>query len=224
MHCKKCDAVFYMDSGGRLTLGEPPTEKPKTKKGATAGRSKDYDDPLDALKRIPKWVPWTFALACVGLLIWMSLPLFETMFTGLPKGIEARANYFATAFIEKDWKRMKKLTRGKDNQDAMLEWVKQVRPYYPDVDPTAYALPVIEFKDLSQRVTVADDPMAPTPITSDMPSDETQTEIRITPPPDPSGKLTSLPFLIVLKWKKAGDWWIDGQATYGIADQSGPGR
>jgi ribosomal protein S27E len=224
MHCKKCDAVFFMDSGGRLTLGEPPTEKPKVvKRDPKTGRaSRDDDDPLAPLKHIPKWVYWMFGIAILGLTLWMGKGVIERVFTGLPSGLEKRSIFFAEAFIDKDWKRMKKLIPDKPGQEAMLTWLKEIRPFYPN--PRAdLGLPVIEYKDLTAPAAqTSDDPMAPAPTDEEKSaSDLTMSEMRILPPPDENGKSTGDPFTIVLTWKRQGDWVIDGEATLSNSAASG---
>jgi hypothetical protein len=223
MHCKKCDAVFFMDSGGRLTLGEPPVEKPKAKKGGTTSRSAKDDDPLAPLKHIPKWFYWAIGAAVLGFVVWTGWGTFNSIFTGLPNGLESRATFFANAFLEKDWKKMKKLAADKEGQDELLKWVLEVRQYYPDQDMNAWGTPVIEYSDTLPRTMDSDEPLGA--VTPSEPVTAAQTMVRLIPPPGPDGNITGDPFTIVVDWKKErGDWWIDGTSTNGNAKASGPNK
>jgi hypothetical protein len=43
LHCNKCDAIFYMDSDGKVMLGEAPSARAKAEAEAKSTTPQQYD-------------------------------------------------------------------------------------------------------------------------------------------------------------------------------------
>lgn len=145
MHCKKCEAVFYMDPSGKIVLGDPdaPKRAPKPPAGAPGApkvkKRKDSDppdlNPLNLIQGLPKPAQVGLLVAiAVGALFASGLPgmLSKAIFgKTLPADILERGVYVGDTFAEGDPSTVpsgfKRIVA--DGTQADLEtWYKETRP------------------------------------------------------------------------------------------------
>jgi ribosomal protein S27E len=147
MHCKKCDAVFHMQKGGKVVLGEPgvakPTQPNKPGKGGPAGKGgkasppkaarKSQDSPFgaagDFLAIVPAWAKAT-AVGVLVLLValtqgWLGFLMPKPAAYG--NDIDSRIIYVGNAFVDKNNGNIRNVTSG-DTRDAIDKWVELMRP------------------------------------------------------------------------------------------------
>jgi hypothetical protein len=132
MHCKKCDAVFYIDRGGRTILGEPPD--PKAEKERAKAKAKRQQtttaapDLKEAWRETPKAVKGLLALAILGLLFYFFImPIIFRPKTQEPVTIDERLPVVAQAFVDDDRSKVIKYAVP-DTVDDLTHWLEQARP------------------------------------------------------------------------------------------------
>jgi hypothetical protein len=129
MHCKKCDAVFHMNSNGRVILGEPPHAGDKSDR--KAGRARQTSGNVDlslagTLKAIPTPVKVGAVVVAVAALIF-----FTVDFSGdnSPKPV---ATNVAQGIVNGDKSRVTSLAMDKTEGSAG-EWFEKVRSSSPSL-------------------------------------------------------------------------------------------
>ncbi len=123
MHCKKCDAVFYMDKSGHIVLGDPDDPRKKFKPvggsggggggGGTATKAKapkakkkssgggDESPITELIRNIPKQVKiGIVGVAVVAAAFAMGLNPMKLLPKGAPKSLEGRLDYVANKFAD----------------------------------------------------------------------------------------------------------------------------
>lgn len=134
MHCKKCDAVFHLDSTGKPALGEPAAAKGS--KAAKGGRAKD--EPLDPigivaekLSHTPKPIWMTLLVLGGGYLLWT---VFQFLRPGPATAEQSMAVLIQTAtdaFLEKDVPKLKAMATSDTEEDA-AKIIEDFRPLVGD--------------------------------------------------------------------------------------------
>jgi hypothetical protein len=198
MHCKKCDAVFYLDATGKPKIGEPPSAKGAKKKG-----QREENEPLDPigivaekLVKVPRPIYYTLG----GLLSVYLLYVIYSSMGSRPRPASAdfaeKNLYATTAFIDKDISTLKSLATS-DSQDEAAKLVEVIRPLVGDKDG----------KGTSYEVT-ASAVSFPDPL-----GDEPHVEMALQAPPLPDGKAPPI-FTLELIWiKGAKKYFLNGKAT-----------
>jgi len=137
MHCKKCDAVFYMDGGGKMVLGEPPSARAKDtaaagKKGAKPKSKKDQNlDPIGELLRSPALKKIGIGVLGVAGVLFIGYTLVGAL-TPKAKGLVESNEDAARAVISKDADALKRLAVPGTEADV-AKWFEQVSPQIGDI-------------------------------------------------------------------------------------------
>lgn len=135
MHCKKCDAVFFMDKSGKIVMGDPSqiaARKNKDPKQAAARKRAEYETPSFGalIMGLPTPVKVVALVALLGVLAYASG--FHKRFRfggggGIPKSLLGRAEYAANAFADNLPDKLKPIITPGD--DAVLQqWFEALRP------------------------------------------------------------------------------------------------
>lgn len=146
MHCKACDATFYMDQGGKIVLGDP-NKKGKQRSRSYQPTSFGFDTGMGELSEqygplLKKYAP-LIAAVLVVLLIGQNV---MKMIQGRPKSVEDYAKTAAEAFISEDKSKLRSLCT-KESTGAADEIISQIRPKFKttstvdDITPLASTLP-----------------------------------------------------------------------------------
>lgn len=138
MHCKKCDAAFHMDRGGRLVLGEPPREGGKKdrnagKPAASKKKKKRTDEVnpglvaifVEALGGIPKQVWGVLGLCIVAFFGWK---LLAPIIAPPPQSLLARTRTAAEAFARKDFAQLEGIAVP-GTSDPLKQWMDQAHAH-----------------------------------------------------------------------------------------------
>lgn len=137
MHCKKCDAVFYMDGGGKMVLGEPPSARAKDtaaagKKGAKPKSKKDQNlDPIGELLRSPVLKKIGIGLAGAVALLLLGSSLMRALRPTV-KGLVEFNEDAARAVVTKDVEALKRLAAPGTEADVAA-WYDKITPLVGDV-------------------------------------------------------------------------------------------
>jgi hypothetical protein len=192
MHCKKCDAVFYMDSGGRITLGEPPA----TKKGRKGSEPEDPFDVFGKLGKLPKGIWYTLGVLIVGYIgynlvgwIWSGLAG-----GGLPDNVETLSKYVGEAFADGRIKDLRGVAVP-GTEDNVEKWFKDNRKYFGDFGKQGPGNDVVVNVDIETQA-----------------QDSANVKAMLLPPQENDEKGNPQPSLTLkLPWIKAdGHWRLDG--------------
>ncbi len=157
MHCKKCDAVFYMDPSGKIVLGDPDAPKTRMAKPAAGApgapgapkvkKRKDSDppdlNPLRLVSGLPKPVQIGLVVTAMVVGLWASgIPrtLGKAIFgETLSKDILERAVYVGDAYGEgkADGSLPRAFNRvtAEGTQADLETWFKESRPEFKFVGP-----------------------------------------------------------------------------------------
>lgn len=132
LHCKKCNAVFFLDTEGLVHLGEPVDEEAERRR-ELARREKEALAPLEQgfghywkTRPMPvkagvlSVVGGVFSLA-LGPVLWAQSPL--------PTTLDGRAEYVASAFADNAPGWLDDLTAPETSAD-LDKWMDQVRPSF----------------------------------------------------------------------------------------------
>lgn len=146
MHCKACDATFYMDQGGKIVLGDPG------KKGKQRSRSYQptnfgFDTGMGEFSEqygplLKKYAP-LIAVVLIVLLIGQNV---VKRIQGRPKSVEDYAKTAAEAFITENAQQLRSLCTKESKTDAD-EIIAKIRPKFKttstaaDITPLASMLP-----------------------------------------------------------------------------------
>jgi hypothetical protein len=126
MHCKKCDAVFHMDSNGRIVLGEPPRpgEKPKSRTGGRARQTKSTNpdiSPIKLMQSVPK--PVWITLGAILLLVFI---IRNVNFNPPPESPLLKLQDIVKAAVNGDKSTLGSLSIGSTGPDAE-KWSEKIR-------------------------------------------------------------------------------------------------
>ncbi len=132
LHCKKCDAVFHLDTEGQVHLGEPVDEEAERLRDK-ARREKDALAPLEQgfgmyWKTRPRPVK-VGVLSVVGVLLSLTLGPVLWARAPFPGTLEGRAEYAASAFAD-DAPRWLKDLAAPGTLDDLYQWMEQARPQF----------------------------------------------------------------------------------------------
>jgi len=198
MHCKKCDAAFYLDASGKPILGEPPAAK-GAKAAAKAARSPN--EPLDPIGIVAGYLaklPKPFWYTVLGA---FTLYLLYFGYSHLGSGgsaptpeadMETQIAKAAEAFVHKDLDALKKLTP----PDSFEDMAKLVEAYQPKVVSGA----------------VKPDEVAITFGRVEEGGDEPYVNVNLLTPGPPGEK--SRNFNLFLCWfQDNGRWWLNGTTS-----------
>jgi hypothetical protein len=124
MHCKKCDAVFHMDSSGKIMLGEPGGGKaPKARRDSSKDEPVDYIGLLFKSKAVR--VGAVVALvAVVGYYAIQALPRLGP--APLPTALDDLTLYAGEAVADMDTRSLRKIT-APDTWNDFLKWYEERR-------------------------------------------------------------------------------------------------
>jgi hypothetical protein len=209
LHCKKCDAIFYLDSSGRVVLGEPgaKTKAPRLKKiEVDTGALGDVLDSVKALSRRGK------ALAAVGLVAFAGYLALSHAHAGgsvLPPGVapdslQGRSILAAEAFVSQDTATLRRMTASGTEKD-LEAWYQAVRPFigdYKSQEP-GYDVSVAVLAMGNQAKTEGATSTAETDLIF---------------PAKPGETTTEDPYKLRLAWKcEADEWRLDGTSLKNTA-------
>jgi hypothetical protein len=132
LHCKKCNAVFYLDTDGLVHLGEPVDEEAERRR-ELARREKEALAPLELgfahyWKTRPMPVK-AAVLSVVGGALSLMLGPVLLAHSPLPKTLDGRAEYVASAFADDAPGWLKELT-APGTSDDLYQWMEQARPTF----------------------------------------------------------------------------------------------
>ncbi len=203
MHCKKCDAVFYLDATGKPVLGEPPSSRGG--KGGKAGKKARPDnEPLDPIgivaekiSELPRAVWYTLGglvllgAAYVGFMN-MKPPALSN-----EERLLMKMNVVARAFIDKDMNTLNDMASG-GSQGEVAKWVETFRPRVGD-----------NGTGTSENIMVSLVP--PSELVTDVPLDAQASLIA----PSPGGDAPAPPpyILHLAMIYLEGKWYLDGKTT-----------
>jgi hypothetical protein len=140
MHCKKCDAVFFMDRSGKIVMGDPGQIGRKGSKEAKQAKAakgeKRYEEPFatsftELLLKSPLWFKIGLGLALVFLVVQMRGGVKLPNWFGPPvaNDAELRAAYVAAAFIDQEPEKIKKIAVPGTEADIPT-WIGEFRPQF----------------------------------------------------------------------------------------------
>jgi hypothetical protein len=136
MHCKKCDAIFFMDKSGKVMMGDPAVinarKSGKDPKQATRKKA-DYDNPTFTamLTGLPTPAKAAALVALLAALFFATGMHKKIRFGGggIPSSLVGRAEYTAMAFADDKPDKLKPIiTPGSDA--ALAEWFSTLRPQF----------------------------------------------------------------------------------------------
>lgn len=202
MHCKKCDAVFYMDSGGRITLGEPPAGK---KGRAKSAASEDPYDVFGKLGKLPKGIWYTLGLVIVGYIGWaFVLPIVAWLFkSSAPEGLNDLTVYVGEAFADSRVSDLRAVAASETANDVE-RWFKDNRKFFGEFGPQVPGNDVVINVTLGAESANAADSKAV-----------------LLPPKDKDEEGNPQPSLtLTLPWVKEGGLWrLDGKQVLNFGVQ-----
>ncbi len=233
MHCKKCDAVFYMDQSGKIVLGDPDDLKRKKQPKQAKKQSTDVLDLGfgDLVKKIPKPVQGTIvvvALLVVAYAMGLRLPKFGT---SIPKELLGRAQFVGDAFADEQTSLLNKIAAPGTEGD-IAQWYEKARPSFKFTGPQGPGNVVM------MTATVAKE---------DRTSGEAEVIIHLLPPPKPEkppevvaqekakpnqrkpktalGYNADGSFDLPTFWSLSNDMWVlDGTKTLNALSESGTSK
>jgi hypothetical protein len=135
MHCKKCDAVFFMDKSGKIMLGDPDkinARKNKAIEPKQAKKKADYETPSigTMLLRMPKQAKVALLLVALASLAYATgMHRRIRLPTGVPKSLLGRAEYAMNVFADDAPDRMKAIIVP-GTEDALRQWFELLRPAF----------------------------------------------------------------------------------------------
>lgn len=206
LRCKRCNARFYIDQGGRLMLGTPPADQPSAPRVRVATRLA-HADLMKPLARIPR--PAWMAAGAIVLVLGLYLGL-QALYGGgppIPETLEQRARYVATALLEGDRSAVGSIAVDGTGRDAS-KWFDAIRPASWRVRPP-------EGADLEVDVLYSNQKSgdACTVVTVTFPSPSDDGAKGPTGDPDGGAKVKparSLELLLYWKLDGRGAWLLDG--------------
>lgn len=160
LHCKKCDAVFYMDAMGQVVLGDPADQGKKKGRGAKPAKKKSSEVSMDVgaelselVEKVPKPVRIGGAVAAVLALIYFFVPMPNLGGAPLPpaEDLLGRAGYLAElAFIDEKPSNLKKITAPGTEAEAQ-QWYQDLRPTFDYKGPKKQGNIVLISGDIVQK-------------------------------------------------------------------------
>ena len=212
MHCKKCNAFFYLDASGKPVLGEPPSLKAKGKPGEEdrANEPPDYIGMLfNQLVKIPKPIWLTLAVGLTGYVLWIGvLPLLKSAPLNATQLFTRRAKEAVTAFLNKDGSALSYMaTPGTENE--LKRFAEEHR-----VD-------VGDGKTSDEGITI---------VAGDLPAEINATEaaesnMSLIPAPSYDGTPNPPPYVLRLFWIfDKGKLMLDGKKTLAAAEEDAKER
>jgi hypothetical protein len=198
MHCKKCDAAFYLDASGKPILGEPPVAKGA--KAAAAKTARSPNEPLDPigiaagyLAKLPKPFWYTVLAVFVLYVGYTGYSMFGGPAAPTPQAdLETQIAKAAEAFVHKDLDALKKLTPA----DTYADVVKLVETFQP---------PLLEGGAKPDDIAVTSGRVVE--------GEEPYVDVTLIPPAPSGGK--SKTFELFLCWFKDNDrYWLNGTSSY----------
>jgi hypothetical protein len=225
LHCKKCDAVFHLDTSGHVVLGEPggPPKKPSGSKAAmpTAAAAEPMELGKNlalAWKGLPKAARVAIVVALVvGGLMVSGVRLPRLSFVA-PTELGPRSDFLANAFIDENTSKINRVAAPGTEADAAA-WFAKVRPTFKHTGPRQQGnivqvirIPISEDAAKKQALFVHN-------LTSprrEPEKDKTKEEKRLFVPGHRLDGSFDLPTI----WKQADDglWYLDGTATLKAID------
>jgi hypothetical protein len=138
MHCKKCDAVFFMDKSGKIVLGDPDIVLKKAKKEAakssSKGKGKKKGDQeitsfTQLLLRLPNPVKAVLAgLILIGVMFGAGFRL-PRLYKSLPTEVPDLAGYAVTAWVDEKVDDLKRIA-AEGTDGALKTWYDEIRPKF----------------------------------------------------------------------------------------------
>lgn len=126
--CKKCYSIFYVNTGGRTMLGEPPHEasKPEPQRTSSGPRRPDFEG-MGSLKESMSSLP-TKKLGTVLLILLLVWGLWA-LFNQPPESLTDRSKITAEKFANDDLAYLKEIASA-DTVDDVVRWFDLVHPRY----------------------------------------------------------------------------------------------
>ena len=206
--CKKCGAVFYMDTSGRMMLGDPNAPKKGRRKQAQAQRSEPIDLDFGRMIRdIPRPVRLGVPILLIaGLLVYVAARFIGSL--GVPEDVTGRSQYVGELFADNALEELRAITAPGTAED-LDKWYEAVRPKFSFEGPrsasdaVSVTTSVFENDGARCRAFAAIIAMGAPPPSSSAPNGAET----------PSNSVT-----LELAWiKKDGEWLLDGSSMYQTA-------
>ena len=157
MHCKKCDAVFFMDKTGKIVLGDPEIVLKKAKKdqaakanAKTKAKKKKRNEPettfADLLLKLPTPVKGLLVgLVFLSLLFLMGFRL-PRLFKSVPQDVDSLTAYLVNAWVDEKVDDIKKISSD-GGGDAVKKWYDELRPKFefkgPQDEKTGHTVQIV---------------------------------------------------------------------------------
>jgi hypothetical protein len=212
LHCKKCDAVFHLDSSGRVVLGEPggKTRAPRLPKvKLDTGALADAFDSIKALSLRSK------ALVAVGLVAFAGYFALSHSHAGgsvLPPGVspdslEGRTTLAAEAFVSQDTAALRRMAASGTEGD-LDAWYSTVRPFIGDYKKQEPGYDVsVSILSMGNRTK------------TEGATSSAETDLIF--PAKPGETRTEDPYKLRLSWKcEKDEWRLDGTTLRNTAPQA----
>ncbi|MBX6314176.1 MAG: hypothetical protein IRY99_14860 [Isosphaeraceae bacterium] len=194
LHCKKCNAVFYLEPGGRAVLGEPPDPRAE-QRAKEAARPEEFDLigwVAGKVMRAPRPVRIVGGTALAVVLLAAVVQWLGLLRPGGDQ-LERLSEAAARAFLAGDKERIKAIAVP-DTVDAAVDWIDKARPALMKNGATASGDAFVTATVLSREKGRA------------------QVQATVMQPP-------ASPFALELFWvtDDNGQWRLDGAATFGAS-------
>jgi hypothetical protein len=200
LHCKKCDALFHLDAGGKVVLGEVPAEKPKAE-----DKPKEFD-PIGAfvmwLIKLPMAVKGAFVLAVLAGIGFLVFQRFQGTITGVPTDLLGRLTYIGNQFVDNHPEKIAALATS-DSVNDIDTWYKaarrQLRFEGPQTETDFCTIaPEIDGKVEEKEGTT------------------TNSKLMLSPPMPPNSSRNPPILVLQIPWVyQSGEWRINGKALVG---------
>lgn len=224
LHCKKCDAVFHMDTAGKILLGDPDAVRedgggrrssmviPTRKEGGKEGGKAEPVDPIGRLADVYLGLPRGLQIgvpvaALLGLLVWMGLR-FDLIGPGPPVKVETLAEKIGLAAARGDASTVRSMCASGTESDAEA-WSKAIH-------------------DLLTRAGGPDAGKHTMVVTEAVPHGDKSVTVNMVFAPTIDAKPQFAPVLANTAWARAKDgqaWYFHGTSSLsGLPGASGPGQ
>lgn len=220
LHCKKCDAVFYMDATGQVILGDP-ADKEKKGRAAKPAKARSSEVSMDVsselaeiAEKVPKPIRIGGTVALMLALIYFFVPMPNLGGAPLPgpDDLLGRAGYVAEhAFMDQKAGNLRKISAPGTETDAR-QWLQELRPKFNYTGPKRQGNIVLVSGSISEQ----DDSAGTALVLVNLmpPNPEIKKNEADTPGPWPGYRVKG-EFRLPLYWTKGadGEWLLDGTKT-----------
>ncbi len=206
LHCKKCDAVFYMDMSGNIVLGNPPSSTSSGKSSAVIPTRRDepvdlIGDLVEAVTSIPKGVRIGIAAVAGLVLVYWLIGKIGLFGEPVPTSLIDRSTYAAEAWVDGKGSWLRSLAVSGTEADVD-KWLESTRSEFGEYGEQGPGNDVI----VASRILSGGDA-----------GTKAVTHSMLTPPlklkSSTVGQIAE-PYDLPIAWaKQGGEWRIDGKAT-----------